>query len=328
MGTNTFNYVHTYVYTHGHTHTHAHAHTHNTHTHTRTHTHTHTRTQHTHTTHTHTRTHAHNTHAHTHTTHTHTLSWHRLWNIWPPNHRPIETHLLSSLHQAAQNLIMCVWMKGCVQTAPITQRSVCKCVVCTYTRMYVCRYVSCTPCTYVRTYNSHVTYVRISIHKVALSHTHRQRERSRHPWTYVMQGCETVGVHTVDVISFLQEPTALLLVSRGDGWMEHDIRVFKAQLRLAAFHAEIGFVCGQLALVPSLLLLKTLLGRVGAVPKELIHTPLSRPLLGGRFPNNYLTECLLGLELTVLVLKDGGHCPSARNVVVYTSRRLTLAWHL
>ena len=134
-----------------------------------------------------------------------------------------------------------------------------------------------------------------------------------------MQGRETVGVHTVDVISILQEPAALLLVSRGDGRMEHDIRVFKTQLRLAAFHVEIGFVCGQLALVPSLLLLKTLLGRVGAVPKELVHTPLTRPLLGGRFLNNSLTECLLGLELTVLVPKDGGHCPSTRNVVANAS---------
>ena len=97
--------------------------------------------------------------------------------------------------------------------------------------------------------------------------------------------------------------------------MEHDVRVLKAQFRFATFHGEIGFVRGQLALVPSLLLLKTLLGRVGTVSEELVHVPLIRPLFGRHFPNKSLTQRLLNLRLTFLVTKDGGRFPSARNVV-------------
>ena len=119
-----------------------------------------------------------------------------------------------------------------------------------------------------------------------------------------MQGRETVAVHAVDVISLIQKPTGLLLVAGGNGGMEHHIGIPKAQFRLAAFHGEIGIVCGQLALVPSLLLLKSLLRRVGTMAEELAHAPLIRPLFGRRFPNRSLTQRLLDLDLTVIVPKE------------------------
>lgn len=97
--------------------------------------------------------------------------------------------------------------------------------------------------------------------------------------------------------------------------MEHHIRILKAQFRFAAFHGEIGIVCGQLALVPSLLLLKSLLRRVGTMAEELAHTPLIRPLFGRRFPNKSPTQRLLDLDLTVLIPKGGSRFPSERNAV-------------